>query len=236
MRAIQGEILYRAVAGVNRAGLVPVEAIAQADGAETATPARMAVHVRGGICWPFPAQVGTQMVAAGGGGVVGWLPGEGVARVLSWRPVGSIAPVYDGDGWPIDGGVVGAVRDAALDLHCWRFNSVWRNADIPQAARAVRRHLFSVQVLRFSAIDELPLGACKELVFRWATEGRLMPPPPGIVLAIDKEEVNPGAPTPATFALAAALHSLDVRPYRAPQTEAWQPITPDTGPATVSMY
>jgi len=212
---------WRRAGEPNRDGLVPVEGTGGA---------RLAADLRGGVAWPWPVAVGARLVAAGAVAVLGWVPAEGRARLLWWRLAGTVAPVHGSDGWPLDGGVAGALRDAALLLGCWRYYAlVPPGSDAhTESLRTVRRHLGDLPALRVAAYgDQAAEGDTRALLFRWAAERRLATLPDDALAVIEAEEGEPAGPRPLTSAVAAALESLDRRPWRSAKRERWEPVPRD---------
>lgn len=213
---------WRRAGEPNRDGLVPVEGTGEA---------RLAAELRGGVAWPWPVAVGARLVAAGAVVAVGWVPAEGRARLLWWRLAGTVGPVHGPDGWPLDGGVAGALREAALGLGCWRYYAL-----IPpgggeahtESLRTVRRLLRDLAGLRVTAFaDQAAVDDTRAILFRWASERRLVQMPEEALAVIEAEEGEPAGPRPLTSAVAAALESLDRRPWRPARLERWEPIPRD---------
>lgn len=212
---------WRRAGEPNRDGLVPV------DGPEGA---RLAADLRGGVAWPWPVAVGARLVAAGAVAAVGWVPAEGRARLLWWRLAGTVGPVHGPDGWPLDGGVAGALREAALGLGCWRYYALAPPGGDAhtESLRTVRRHLRDLAGLRVTAFaDQAAAEDTRALLFRWASERRLATLPEEALAVIEAEEGEPAGPRPLTSAVAAALESLDRRPWRPAKRERWEPIPRD---------
>lgn len=213
---MQNKGIWRAVGGPNLDGLLPLES----SGGE-----RLAVDVRGGIAWPWPVAVGTRLVSAGAAVVVGYAPADGRARLLAWRLMGTVGPAYAPDGWVEDGGVAGALREGAMGLGCWRWYAVCNPADQAESLRTVRRVLPDLPGLRVTALEDQTAPAdVRALLWRWASERRLVPMPEDALAEIEREEQEPAGPMPLAAAVAAALESLERRPWRAAQRKGWEPV------------
>ena len=207
---------WRMAGAPNLDGLSPVESTGGA---------RLAVDVRGGIAWPWPVAVGARLVSAGAAVVVGYAPADGRARLLGWRLTGTVGPAYAADGWPEDGGVAGALREGAMGLGCWRWYVLCNPADQAESLRTVRRVLPDLPGLRVTALEDQTARAdVRALLWRWASERRLVPMPEDALAEIEREEQEPAGPMPLAAAVAAALESLERRPWRPARREDWQPI------------
>lgn len=206
---------YRMVGAANRDGLVAIE---NNDGK------RLAAAVRGGIAWPWPVAVGTRLISAGAAVVVGFCPDDGRVRFLWCRLAGSVGPVYGADGWPEDGGIVGALREGAMVLGCWRWYAICGADDHAEALRVSRRYLKGLERLRVSVFsDNSALDTLRGILWRWAAERRLVDLPAKIVEEIEREEQESG-PMPVTSAVAAVLESFERRPWRPAPPEEWKPV------------
>lgn len=208
---------WRLAGAAGRSGLLPLE---------SATGERLAVDVRGGVAWPWPVAVGTRMISAGAAVVVGYAPADRRARLLRWRLTGTVGPAFAPDMWPEDGGVVGALRDGAWALGCFRWYALCNAEDQEKSMRTVRREIAGIGAqLRVTAFaDQTSTDDVRALLWRWASERRLVPLPPEAVSVIEREEQEPG-PRPLTAAIAAALESLERRPWRPAAEERWEPIS-----------
>jgi hypothetical protein len=207
---------WRMVGALGRDGLAPLES----DGG-----ARLAAEVRGGIAWPWPVAVGARLVAAGAVAVVAWAPADRCARLVWWRLTGSVGAVFGPDGWPLDGGVAGALRDCALMLGCLRWYALCPAADQVESLRVVRRVLPELPTLRVTAVDDqMSPDDVRAVLFRWASERRLVDIPAEALAEIEREEGDLAGPRPLTAAVAAALESLERRPWRPGRREEWEPL------------
>jgi len=232
-----GEIVWQ-VAGGTSAGLWAVEGH-QPDGRVR----RMLADVRGGVAWPWPRRVGTELVLGGCVAVVGFYAphtcfadGPWSAEVLRFQPVGSVAPVVDAEGWPADVGVVGRLRAAAMDLRCSRWYAWAAADDQAEGMRLVRSQLADLPGLRVTAYQAGDaVEAARDCALRWGLAGRLAMAETA-TREIEREEQEYGGkgPCPLTLAVGAALRGWEMSPWRARKPESWRRVA--EGIANVPLH
>ncbi len=195
---------------------------------------RLAADVRGGVAWPFPKQVGTELVAAGCCCVVAFVPpkagvdgGAWDAELLRWSACASIVTVKDPHGWPLDQGVCGRLRLAAAELGCVRWYAFAPADEHDEAMRAVR-HVLGVELpaLRVTSIHEGDnVKAASAVGMRWGVPGRMsMPEAASTEVEREETEYNGKGTFALTLAIGAALRGFDMSPWKARRALPWETL------------
>jgi len=194
---------------------------------------RLAADVRGGLTWPFPMQVGTQMEAAGCAVAVAFIiPANGTsdgaaactAELLWWRFCATIGPLMGPDGWPKEVGASGCIGEAAGALRCLRWYTLCPFDKHADALRVVRDRMHGqFQNMRMTAIHEGDaFAAAREIVWKWGDAKRLILSKETVQLIRDEADEYAGTgPQPLTRALGAVLQGYMSAPWRAEKDQDW---------------
>jgi len=187
---------------------------------------RFGVDLRAGIMFPAVRLVGVRHVAAGALVIAGYEPATERVRVLSSVQFGSMLPLRDRSGWPVDLGAMGAICEATGFWGVDRFLSAMGDDELFEWIRLARRHVRSeMDRARFRGYHLIGDEADK-VIWRYASERRLRMSPK-LTAGMERERATfeGTGPQPLREALAAVLVSWDLRPWRAPvDSEPWVPI------------
>jgi hypothetical protein len=207
-------------------GLLAYEGVA-GDG----TARRLVAEPRGGVAWPFPRQLGTEMACGGGCVVLAFVPGnsaaETAAHVLHWSPCTTVGVRRDKNGWPVDQGIAGRLWRSSVEFGCRRWYALCADDEQDDAMRCVRQVMKqeTTPAIRVTAIGFDTEKIAREVAWRWGNAQRLHLPA-DLLAAIGQEEARYAGegPMPITIALAAAIKGWELSPWRRRPEEPWRPL------------
>lgn len=194
---------------------------------------RKVADVRGGVCWPFPKMVGTELVVDGCVVVLAFVKGKGSgedsstweADLLRWCPCSSITTTRNEDGWPVDVGVSGRLVTAAADLGCLRWYSLAPVDLHAEAMRTVRKAMgIEMPGVRVTALQEMdPVKMAREVALRWGAPGRIHLPEDAVgQIDLEETEYAGKGAFPLTLAIGAVLKGWDLAPWKGRKPEPWE--------------